>query len=189
MNIETIFLIIFITLLTANLCFTNNVRILEISNGEKMEPKIEQKLSMLLVGMVESGPTVSDIDIHGLWQIFQNKSDSIKHKVYEKGYEMHIDIENDEKIHYCICGVQIDEIEDIPLGMFVTEVPAGTYAVFTHCFKDGYYAKVFEYVNNWIKNSKYDFAFPFDIQVYDKRFKGPDNPESVFEILVPVKEK
>jgi predicted transcriptional regulator YdeE len=27
---------------------------------------------------------------------------------------------------------------------------------------------------------------PFDIQCYDERFKGPDNPESVVEIYVPI---
>jgi hypothetical protein len=32
-------------------------------------------------------------------------------------------------------------------------------------------------------------AHPFDIQCYDERFLGPENPESILEIHVPVKSR
>jgi AraC family transcriptional regulator len=152
-----------------------------------MEPKIVGKPEMILVGMVGCGSDVGQLDIHGLWQRFINEhSGSIKHQIGEKSYELHIQEETQPPMHFCLIGVQVQKIEDIPIELFAKVVPACQYAVFTHSFKAGGFGHAFELVSDWLENSGYTAAYPFDIQCYDARFKGPDNPESVLEIHVPI---
>ena len=68
-------------------------------------------------------------------------------------------------------------------------VSGGTYVRFSHLLKDDGYGDVFKKVYSWIAESEFEPAHPFDIQVYDERFNGPDDLESILEILVLIKEK
>ena len=154
-----------------------------------MEPKIVEKPEMILVGIVGCGSGVRDIDIHGLWQRFEKQSKDIKHGVEGKGYEVHIEEDAEPKMHFCLTGIEARKIEDIPTEMFVKVLPACTYALFTHQFKDGDYGQAFQTAYDWLNNSEYTNAYPFDIQCYDARFKGPNNPESELDIYIPIKSK
>lgn len=154
-----------------------------------MEPQLVEKPEMTLVGVVGCGSSVSDLDIAGLWKRFDDehgKSVKIKHQVEEKGYELHIEEETLPKMHFCLVGVQVQKLEDMPIELFAKSVPACRYAVFTHCFKDGGFGDAFKAVYGWLENSEYAAAHCFDIQCYDARFKSPDDPESVVEIWVPI---
>lgn len=90
-------------------------------------------------------------------------------------------------MHFCLIGFEVEKIEGVPTELFVKVVPPCRYAVFTHQFSDGGFGDVFEAVYGWLNKSDYVPAYAFDIQCYDERFKGPDNPESVLEIYVPIK--
>jgi len=90
-------------------------------------------------------------------------------------------------MHFCLVGVEVPRLEDLPLELFAKVVPACEYAVFTHQFRDGGFSHAFKAVYDWLQNSEYPPAYPFDIQCYDSRFKSPEDPESILEIWVPVK--
>ena len=77
----------------------------------------------------------------------------------------------------------------MPTELFAKVIPSCRYAVFTHHFKDGGFRDAFKTVYKWIEESDYVPAYAFDIQCYDERFKGPEDPDSVIEILVPVVSK
>ena len=155
-----------------------------------MQPKILTRPEMTLVGIVGTGSTVSDVDIAGLWKRFISLSQLIAHQVDpEKGYELHIHQATSPQMHFCLVGVAVKKIEALPIEIFAKVVPAGRYAVFTHTFSHGGFGEAFKAVYAWLEGSPYQFAHPFDIQVYDERFKGADDSESVIEILVPIEEK
>ncbi|MTI49865.1 GyrI-like domain-containing protein [Sporosalibacterium faouarense] len=154
-----------------------------------MEPKIIEKEKMIIVGMVATGKDVGEVDIGELWDLFDSKRDKIKSKSSEKAYEIHIGDNSEPKRHYCIVGVETKEGEgETPIEMITKIMPSCKYAVFTHQLKNGGYGGIYDHINNWIENSKYEEAYSFEIQVYDERFKGPNNPESILEYYIPVVE-
>jgi AraC family transcriptional regulator len=151
-----------------------------------MEPHFVEKPEMILVGIVGCGSDVGQLDIHGLWQRFEAHSKDIKHQIEGKAYELHIEEETLPQMHFCLAGVEVHKIEDMPIELFAKLIPPCRYAVFTHNFSDGGFGHAFKSVYNWLDESEYTAAYHFDIQCYDERFKGPDNPESVIEIFVPI---
>jgi len=151
-----------------------------------MKPEFVKKPEMTLVGLVGCGADVSELDICGLWERFDTHSKEIKHQVEGKAYEIHIEEKTAPPMHFCLVGVEVRKIEDLPLELFAKVVPACEYAVFTHQFKDGGFGDAFKAVYNWLENSEYAPTYQFDIQCYDSRFKSPEDPESIMEIWVPV---
>ncbi|MFO7712120.1 MAG: GyrI-like domain-containing protein [Dehalococcoidia bacterium] len=152
-----------------------------------MHPEFVKKPEMTLVGFVGCGADVSQLDICGLWKRFDAHSKHIKNQVEDRSYEIHIQEETAPPMHFCLVGVEVSKLDDLRLELFAKVVPACEYAVFTHRFRDGGFGHAFKAVYNWLENSEYAPAYPFDIQCYDSRFKGPEDPESILEIWVPVK--
>jgi len=155
-----------------------------------MKSEIIQMESLTLVGLVATGACVGEIDIAGLWARFITQSETLKHQVNpDKGYEFHGHIEDPKPRHFTLIGAEVDRVSALPIEMFAKLIPSGTYARFTHQFKEGGFGEAFKKVYGWVEESEYNLAYPFDIQVYDNRFKGPEDPESVIEILVPLKKE
>ncbi len=154
-----------------------------------MEPRFVEKPEMTFVGIVGFSPDVRQLDISGLWERFNERSKSIKHQVEGKAYELHIQEETSPPMHFCLIGFEVEKVEDVPIELFAKIIPSCRYAVFTHRFSDGDFSDAFRAVYGWLEKSDYAPAHHFDIQCYDERFKGPEYPESVLEIYVPVKLK
>lgn len=153
------------------------------------DPKIIEKPAMILVGSVGCGTDVRDIDISGLWQRFTQQEHQIKHVIGEVGYELHIEEDNQPRLHFCLVGFEVSKIDDLPIEYFVKILPPCKYARFTHTFSKGDYSDAFVAAYKWIENSDYKPAHAYDIQAYDERFKGSEDPESMIEILIPITAK
>ena len=149
-----------------------------------MEPTIVEVGEKTLVGMVDFGG-----DIGALWDAFIANDKSVKNAVEGVGYELHAYPENFEygEPYYVFVGVEVMEIQDLPDTMFAKVLPPCTYAVFTHRLADGGYEGANEPIDAWIRRAPYDRAHAHDMQVFDHRFKGPDNPESELDFYVPIK--
>lgn len=154
-----------------------------------MEPRIVEKPEILIAGFVDSGQSIQDIDIGELWQKFERHSPHIRHQNPDIGYELHIEDVSEPKRHYCMTGVQVSAIEEVPVGMFFKVLPAGHYAVFTHRLADGGFGGIYETMETWLKSSGYVEACPLEIQRFDARFRGPNDPESVIEYHIPIKKR
>ena len=150
------------------------------------DPKIIEKSEMILIGIVGCGVDVRDIDISGLWQRFTEQEHQIKHVVGEVGYELHIEEDKQPRLHLCLVGFEVSQIDDVPMEYLIKVIPPCKYARFTHTFREGDYGDAFVAAYQWIENSEYKPAHAYDIQVYDERFKGPDDPESMIDILIPI---
>ena len=79
-----------------------------------MEPKLVEQPGLMLVGIVDAAPNVTELDIHGLWERFQVGSDVIKHQVEGAGYELHVQVELEPTMHFCMVASEVTKIEDIP---------------------------------------------------------------------------
>lgn len=152
-----------------------------------MEPKIETKPQIILAGLVEGARDVSELDIGGMWQRFTEIEPLIENRIEERGYELHIEAESVPEMHFCFVGTEVTEIGTMPIDAFVKVLSARKYAVFTHRVAEGY-EKLYEHVKKWLKTSGFDSDNAFDFQLYDERFKSMDDPESLQDIYIPLKE-
>jgi len=171
-----------------------------------MKPQIIEKDGMTLAGMVYYGPLSGEgwsgeNPIGQLWQRF-NKFFDKEFKWVENhaltpevGYE--INIWNEEefqetKCFYVFVGVEVDQLDDMPLELVGKVLPAGTYA---HTMPKGQEITTWEdYVyNEWLPESGYQLAcfgdYHFQIQRYEEgRFKGLGEllKESEIDVYVPI---
>ena len=169
-----------------------------------MEPKIIERGATMLAGMVFYGDPFAgsegwsqENEIGRLWGRFNRfwdaRRNEIPHVVDENvGYELHVEpVEYAEtRNFYVMVGVEIADLEDLPLELSVKVLPAGSYAVFTlrgpeiaSNWPDAIY-------KGWLPESGYEEARKFTVERYDgERFKGIDDPESELDIWVPVRKK
>ncbi|OPA72991.1 hypothetical protein BVG16_31010 [Paenibacillus selenitireducens] len=87
-------------------------------------------------------------------------------------------------------GVEVSSTEDIPDEMVVREIPANTYVLFTFNgpFENAGAVHAYLY-STWLKESGYELAGLYNIEIYDERNHGPESAESVTDICFPVRKK
>ena len=150
-----------------------------------MKPKIIKKDAFFIAGVPGSGDETAKA-----WEVYMKleKVNPLKNKVGEEGYEVRMyPAEGPGKIH---AGVQVKDA-NIPKEYRVFHVPAATYAEFEIYPSKGYESSNAD-MTQWLEDNadKYQEALldgmHCAIEVYDKRFKGNDNPESVVGILIPI---
>lgn len=96
---------------------------------------------------------------------------------------------SESKWFYMPC-VEVSSFDEIPMIMVAKSIPAARYAVFKHVgIVSGIpdlYSRIYK---EWLPSSDFELAFDFDMELYDERFTEMDDPESVMEIYIPVREK
>lgn len=158
--------------------------------GVEVEPReIVEREEITLTGMVWYGvPKGEEIAYH--WQRFIAQENLVKNRKGNAGYEVWIWNEESEKTkkETGFVGVEVTEIEDLPLEMFVKVLPPSKYAVFaikaTEMHSD-WGNKIYK---EWLPKSNYEEAHKFLIEYYDgKRFKSMGDEESEIDIYIPIK--
>jgi len=141
---------------------------------------------MILVGVVSDAS-----DICGLWGQFGAIEPQIPNKLEGAWYEVHTHPEGYKSGDpwEVMVGVLVTQLGDLPEGATIKCLSAGQYAVFTHCLGNGGYAGMNPVMDNWLRTGPYRQLGNCCIQLVDSRFKGPNNPESVIDFLIPVEPK
>lgn len=162
-----------------------------------MEYIIIEKPEMKLVGLATK-VTLNDVlekkTTLKVASNFQERKNEIKYCMNKKevfgistdpeGYNPKTD-----QFEYFI-GIEVSKKEDIPDGMVYREIPANTYVVFT--FKGAFenVGAVHNYLYSfWLKQSGYELAGLYNIEIYDERNYGPESEESITDICFPVRKK
>jgi len=152
-----------------------------------MEPTIVNRDETILVGLATEGGSIDQ-----LWQSYDAFDKHITHKtdpaVY---YEVHTfpdDPASGNAPEYLV-GIAVTEADDVPAGLVVRRLRPGAYAVFTHVLANGGFTGCNATMDAWLKDGPYRLAPNACIQVFDARFKGPNNPESVIDFLLPIEQK
>jgi len=87
-------------------------------------------------------------------------------------------------------GVEIENLDDVPVELLVKVLPPTRYAVFTlqgEEITSDWSRLIYQ---EWLPVSGYESAYQYNFQYYDERFKGIDKiAESAIDVYVPVKSK
>jgi predicted transcriptional regulator YdeE len=167
-----------------------------------MEPTIVERNQIVLVGLsffgdpfAASGGWTEENEIGRLWNRFTaymaHHGDRIKHiKNPAVGYEVHIEHEETAaKGHFEVfVGVEVAQLEDVPVEMSVKILPPTQYAVFTLKGKQIISDWPRMIYQEWMPESGYQEAHPYMFELYDQRFKGLKQLEaSAVDAYIPVK--
>lgn len=149
-----------------------------------MTPEFVQRPSLLLAGVTDCGKDVTEIDIHGLWDVYMRSEPQIPHRIDGCWYELHVGGEQGHGIYSVTAGAEVSEIGALPVEVSVRVVPAGQYAHFAHCMRDGGFREVFARIDAWVKQSGSQ-AKGFGLQLFDRDFDLA-NESSILHIYVPM---
>ena len=168
-----------------------------------MEPKLVQVGQMTLLGFSFFGDPfrmsagwTEENEIGRTWDRFMaflgEHATRIQHVTsWEVTYEVHIEHPETHQTgeFEVFCGLEVEQLEDVPIELACKILPATTYAVFTLCGEQ-ITSDWNMLMAEWLSHSGYQRAYPYGFQRYDQRFKGVDQIEgSVLDVYVPVKPK
>ncbi len=169
-----------------------------------MEPKLVETQQMLLVGFnffgdpfELSGGWTEENEIGRTWKRFirfqEEHPQRLKHvTTYEVAYEVHIYHEETPQTgeFEVFVGLEVEELEEVPLELCVKILPPATYAVFTLHGEQIVSDWAMMIFAEWLPQAGYEGEHTHSIQRYDERFKGVDSiAESILEIYIPIKNR
>ena len=152
-----------------------------------MEPKIESKPAFIVVGMKLRG-AFKEGEIPQLWQQYNQRWHEIKHIVDpEIGFGIEDNFDSNTGEFDYMAGMEVSQVEDLPDGMGVWEIPAQTYAVFPCTLQTLMETYQLAY-QTWLPNSNYQRSLGPEFEYYNEQFKS-DQPDSPMYIYIPIKER
>ena len=168
-----------------------------------MKPNIIQKQAIILAGFSFYGnpfetkdPWTEENEIGKLWQRFmafmqENTLECDRSLVqYDAMYEVHIlhpDTMTKGEFEIFV-GVEVLEIDNVPVECVIKLIPASQYAVFTMQGEEINKDWTQEIYQQWMPQSGYISSHTFSFQYYDHRFKGLDRlAESELDVYIPIK--
>lgn len=164
--------------------------------GVNMEPVIKEMPQFFVVGYAEKFISIlspeknNHIVIPKLWDLFLQQKDKIKLKSTDYDLGVCLPLGPDEKKHPDEClymaGTAVTDQTNIPTGMIGREIPAGTYAVFTHKGALDQLDHTMNYIYGaWLPKSGKKLREAPDLELYDQRF-NPESSQSEFDIYIPI---
>lgn len=153
-----------------------------------MEPKIVTLPAMMIVGMRYYGKNEHQ-EIAAMWSTFNPRIPEIKHIDPTAAYGVCIMVEGapEGEFEY-IAGFPVRQIDELPSGMVVRQIPAGKYAVFPH---RGSLAKMGETYQSiyqqWLPQYGLQPAGNLDFEYYGEDFKD-FSEDSILYIYVLIKD-
>jgi predicted transcriptional regulator YdeE len=149
-----------------------------------MPPEIIERPMMMLAGVVNCGKDAGSIDIHGLWNAYSKSESGIANRIDGAWYELHVGEKAGNGIYSVLAGAEVKEVGELPFEVSLKIIPAGRYAHFAHCMKDGGYGEAFAAVETWIKETG-TAVKDFGLQLYDRDFDS-SNKNSILHIYIPL---
>jgi AraC family transcriptional regulator len=156
---------------------------------------------MTLVGMSffgdpfrAAGGWSEENEIGRLWNRFEaylvDHGAALRHVRDDRvAYELHIEHQGTPATgeYEVFVGLEVAELEEVPVQLLVKLLPPGEYAVFTlrgAQITSDWHKTIYA---DWLPASGYEPAHGYMFERYDERFKGMDRlEESAIEVHVPV---
>jgi AraC family transcriptional regulator len=156
-----------------------------------MEPRIVELGALTLVGLPFYGEP-SDGQFGKTWERFveveQHATRRVNDHVYY-GVEFYGPEVSLTRQWMYFAAIQVSDLAETPDILFGKILPAAKYAVFTvKGGLDGINDMFAHAYRVWLPASAYEVAYPFDFELYDRRYHG-NVPESEIDLYIPIKPK
>jgi len=169
-------------------------RLNHLKSNVTMKPKIIELEKKKLIG-ISVKTSLAQNNIPQLWNTFMPRIDEIVNKIDSGCYEIHpfdseFKMENftEDMEFEKWAAVEVDNFNNIPDGLKALTIEGGKYAIFEHKGTMSNIQFSFDYVyGTWLPNSEYKLDQRADFEVYGKQYYGPENPESITELWIPIK--
>jgi len=164
-----------------------------------LQPQIVKKPALQIVGLEAAfihalSPEATNFKVIGpLWDKFVHRAREVPNRIGEEMFGVIYGRPEKERTHpdelQYIAAVRVSSVNEIPTGMALRTVAAGTFAVFTHrgpiqTIGD----TVREIYRVWLPQSAYRHAEIADVELYDHRFHC-DRDDSEMEYWISVTPK
>ncbi len=131
-----------------------------------------------------------------LWKKFKPRVKEISHKKNDRFYSVQNYFEFDpiqftsETVFDKWAAVEVENEDKLPEGMQKLVIPAGIYATFVHRGTVMDFSKsLYYFFSQWLPNSDYVLENHPHFEVFDHRYLGPQNPDSIEDVFIPIKLK
>jgi AraC family transcriptional regulator len=158
--------------------------------------RIDAVASKKLLGMfIET--TLAEDKTRDLWSQFMPRVKEIINRVNRDLYSIH-------EFEGCLimdeftpitkfkkwAAVEVEDFKYTPNGLERLTLSGGLYAVFVHKGLASTFHYTGQYIyNQWLPNSKYELDHRPHFEIMGEHYLGPDDPNSIEEVFVPVKTK
>ena len=151
-----------------------------------MEPEIVTRDGFAVMGVVVRGNPTS-MDYADIWgNQFMKYHDQVKALSTDEAYYGVYFETGEENVVDLVAGMAVGEVQDVPDGLVVREVPAATYAVF-QCTVKTIGATWQAIMAEWLTTSEYEYdASKTAFECYPPGTQDTDSPASVF---VPIRKE
>lgn len=163
-----------------------------INTNLTMEPEIVEQAAMTLVGLrtqcfgVDSEKNNIASQLPPLWELFLGRLDEIDHRTSTNGYGVIRQESADSDRLIYDAAVEVSSATTVPEGMVRLDLPATTYARFTH---RGVVADLDHTVNYvysaWLTSADHRHTYGADLEIYGEGYH-PTSPESVMAYAIPI---
>ncbi|OZG74208.1 hypothetical protein BTA51_04100 [Hahella sp. CCB-MM4] len=154
-------------------------------NRTMPKPRILEKPAFTVIGMVYSSADESDT-IPALWGRYLPRESEIEGAV-EPGVSYGLCLSAEGGEFRYVAGIEVKSGSPVPEGMISVDVAPHRYAVLTHT------GPVMELVNTFreactrvLPENGLEHNGQVDFELYDHRFKGPENPQSEVDIYLSI---
>ena len=160
------------------------------------EPEIKNIESKKLMG-ISLHTSLADDKTEVLWKRFMSRKKDISNAVSEDLYAVQVYDEgfiqghfNSQSVFEKWAALEVEDYTELQEGMKGLKLPGGLYAVFTHHGTSKKFAETAKFIfNDWLPASDFELDDRPHFEVMGKDYKGPENPDSIEKIWIPVKEK
>ena len=145
-----------------------------------LEPRIEVIPAFGIIGVEkifigsQSSDATNDYVIPEIWREFALRIDEVPSRTESEVrygvmyWRPEAERSHPDELQY-IAGARVGSADDVPLGMTHFEVPAATFAVFTHSGPLGKLTEIIRYIDRtWAPASKYEHS-GIEMERYDDR--------------------
>lgn len=154
--------------------------------GTSMEPKIVELEAFRAIGMRYYGENKYG-EIGQMWAEFNRRSGEISKLATGPDIAYGICTGGPESAFEYVASLAVSEIDQVPSGMVVKEVPANTYVVFEARGIEDIGPTYNRILNEWMPASEYQPGDGPDFERYPDTFD--DDPEEKLYIYFPIKKK
>jgi AraC family transcriptional regulator len=159
-----------------------------INKGDYLKPKLVELDAIHLVGLASLAKNETDV-VTDLWEQLSGEIESIPNRLKPQRYYgiTFLTLSGDPQSSFFMIGVAVDSLAAIPPTLVGKTIPPLKYARFIHKGPSKDVGMTLDYVyQTWLPKSGHSTAAPLQIEFYGERYKGPDDPDSESEILIPI---